>query len=177
MTTLAAQAGATEGVETPTPPPRASDEARGVGSQGQLPAALVPEVLAAVADFALSRPAAGPEASHSEDSTPVETLPQMPAAEPPLPWRRQRPLAGPAGPIGLSELATVAEAVEHLVERHVERVLDRRMEQVQAQAGGQPSAPSRPLAEEILDDNVARALMRKLQSLAEEERSRQGYLR
>lgn len=95
----------------------------------------------------------------------------------PLPWRRQHLLAEPAGPAVLHELAAVADEVEHLVERQVEKAVDQRMAQIQAPAPNPPAPGANgTLAELVLEDGVVRALMRKLQSLAEEERSRRGYL-
>jgi hypothetical protein len=123
-----------------------------------------------------------PESSGSgRDGGDVETggrrLPQAAEADAPLPWRRQHLLAEPAGPAVLHELAAVAEEVEQLVARQVERAVDRHMAQIQTPTPDLPApAADGALAELVLDDGFVRSLMRKLQSLAEEERTRRGYL-
>jgi len=83
---------------------------------------------------------------------------------------------GPYAPTSLQGLTAIAGAIEHLVEREVKAEVRRQREETQSPAS-RPDAANSPPAVDVTSDEVVRLLMRKMRTLAREERFRLGQLR
>lgn len=99
-------------------------------------------------------------------------------AQTPLPGRQPHAghEPGPYAPTSLQGLTAIAGAIEHLVEREVKTEIRRQREETQSPAS-RPDAANSPPVVDVTSDEVVRLLMRKMRTLAREERFRLGQLR